>query len=243
MSKKSLKSRTILYGIILAAFAFMAVNIFVFYQREYASNPIIQQNISPFSTRYVYDFYVSSTPNINGRSYYGSKNASITIIAFMDIGSEPSKYFIREMFPQIEHDYINAGEAKIYFKNYITAQDFQDKTERFLYAQALSCVESGKKESYYQFYFDLFDTNGTKELKNLLDKNTISRDRFDACINKQDYKNILIDMSETENFGIVGITPRFYIGLDGRDNSVIEGVPAYTKFKRAIKEYQITVGE
>ena len=243
MSRESLKSRTILHGIILSVLVFMAVNIFVFYQRAYASNPIIQQNISSFNIGYVYDFYVSSTPTIDGRSYYGGKNASITIIAFMDIGSESSKYFIREMLPQIEHDYINTGEAKIYFKNYITAQDFHDKNERFLYAEALSCIESEKKESYYQFYFDLFGINGTKEFKNLLDKNKTSHGRFDACIKKQDYKNILIDMYETENFGIIGATPRFYIGLDGRDNSVIEGVPTYAKFKRAIKEYEVTIGE
>lgn len=243
MSRKSIKSRIVLCVIILAVLAFMAANIFVFYRKEYASNPIIQQNISAFSTGYLYDFYVSSTPNIDGRSYYGSKNASITIIAFMDTDSKASKYFIREMLPQIEHDYINTIGAKIYFKNYITAQDFQDKNERFLYAQALSCVESEKKEAYYQFYFDLFGINGTKELNNLLDKNKISHDRFDACIKKQDYKNMLIDMSETENFGIIGITPRFYIGLEGRDNNIIEGVPTYAKFKRAIKEYEITVGE
>ena len=240
---RRLKSKIILYGIIVSVLIFMTFNIFVLYHKEYSNNPIIKQNISTLNTGYIYDFYVSANPNINGREYYGNKNASITITSFMDIDSEASRYFIKEIFPKIEQDYINTGEARIYFKNYITAQDFQDQNNRFLYAQALSCTEHSKKESYYQFYFDLFSINGTKELKNLVNKHNTDHGSFDACIKRQDYKNIIIDMSETENFGISGITPRFYIGLDGRDNTVIEGVPTYTKFKRTIKEYEVTLGE
>ena len=243
MSKKNLKSDIIFYGIILAVLTFIGSSIFVLYKKEYINNPIIQQNISAFNTLYIYDFYISATPNIDGRIYYGNKRASITIIAFMDIDSEASRYFMKEIFPKIEQDYINTGKVRIYFKHYITVQDFQDKNNRFLYAHALSCVESANKESYYRFYFDLFKINGIEELKNLLDKHKIDKNSFDACIKQHNYKNIIVDMHETENFGISGITPRFYIGLDGRDNIILEGVPKYTKFKRTIKEYEVTVGE
>ena len=47
---------------------------------------------------------------------------------------------------------------------------------------------------------------------------------------------------EIKNFGIAGISPRFYIGLNGNANTIIDGVPDYKKFRKTIRQYDILLG-
>ena len=51
------------------------------------------------------------------------------------------------------------------------------------------------------------------------------------------------DILEIKKFNIDGIKQRFYIGRDGRDNQVFNGVPSYTRFRRLITQYLFELGD
>lgn len=236
------KSKLEYYLPIALVVVFLITGAASIYNTEYTKKPVVREKVNLHDADYLYRFYVSATPNIQNREYLGNPNASIFIIDFIDINSNSSRYFISEIFPKLKEEYIDSGKARFYHKNYITKDDFIAKNERFIYAQALACVIHLKKEVYYNFYFNLFELNSTDEIPTLLGKYNISLRQFADCMQNNQFENIIEDYSEAENFGMVGISPRFYVGIDDRANTIINGIPKYDKFKKAIREYEILLG-
>ncbi|MBI1935198.1 thioredoxin domain-containing protein [Candidatus Woesearchaeota archaeon] len=242
MAAKKRKNKAIFPALLLVIFLiFSTANIYGFYKKGYANNKIIKEGLKPSPNNF-YGLYVSA-PSIYGRSYYGDGNASITVTGFLDPGSESSREFMLDVFPGFDKDYVSTGKAKFYAKYYITNDDIAAKNNKFIYAASLLCVSSLNSEAFYGLYFDALRLNVQNDgIRSLLDKHKISKKEFDECINNPDMKDIKMDAAEVENFGIVGISPRFYIGLNGRSNIVIDGVPSYAKFRQAVREHEYTIG-
>lgn len=241
---KSNKARfgLLTYGILLLAIAFAAANAYGLYRKEYAQNPIVLNNVTAFDAKYIYNFYVGNIPDINGRIYYGSQNASITIVAYADLDSQASRYFMSEIFPNIEKDFIKTGKARYYHKNHITFTDLNGKNGRFEQAASLVCAGKIKKDDYYNIYFDVFKMKNTSEIKKLLLKYNISEYDIENCLKNENLNSLRTDAAEMENFGILGLNPVFYIGIGGKDNIIIQGTPGYAKFKQIFKEQEILLG-
>lgn len=221
--------------------ALIALNVYGIYRTEYAKKPIVKEKVNSKDFNYLYKLYISSTPNLEGRQYYGNGNASIKIIAFADMSSENSKEFISKIFPALKQDFIDTGKARFYHKHYITADDYKEKSKTYLNAKELQCMNFIDKEKYYTFYFDIIA--GNQDTGNLVNKHGIPKQLFYYCMEKQNFEELLEDMSETENFGIVGVNPRFYIGIGDNDYTVVDGIPPYSKFKRVIRQYQLILGD
>ena len=239
MSKKWYKKKFVIYAFVLALLTFVVVN-FINYKVDYDNQPGTGETnlIAP----YLYNFYVSSKPNIQDSPYYGSKEASITIIALLDIDSETSKNFIKNIFPRLNEDYIDKGKVRYYHKNYLTLEDVEEKNENFVYSMALLCIHKLDREKYYDFYFDLFDTE-IKDIPKLLRKYKIPRNKYEDCIKEQENIDQLSgDVLEVENLGTVGINQRFYIGIMGKYNSVLTGIPDYETFRETIRPYELQLG-
>ncbi|MBI3026849.1 hypothetical protein HYY70_01940 [Candidatus Woesearchaeota archaeon] len=237
------KSKVFLYSVLFVVMTFIALNIHGFYKKEFLDNPLIKESIISPNANYFYSFYLTGTPSIQNVGYYGSPNASITIIAFLDIGSDASKYFVNTVLPQLDEEFIMAGKVKFYPKHYLTSQDIIEKNDKFLYAANLLCVESLKKDVYYRFYFDLLNLTGLEEFKSIMEKFNITKENLSRCLQELSLDRLKIDVSEVENFDILGINPRFYIGMHGRDNTIIDGVPSYTKLRRTIRQYEVLLGD
>ena len=208
----------------------------IFYKIEYENKPRYKEEIIP--APYLYNFYVPSNPVIN-EPYYGSPGTSITMVAFLDVDSEASKFFIKDILPNIKKNYIDKGAIKFYHKNYVTLEDIENKNNNFKYSLILSCIKKLKQENYYDFYFDLFSTSNIKEL---IKKYNIPIKEYNDCVSKKNLDQIHADALEVENLGIIAINQRFYIGIAGRDNTVFDGIPKYVRFQKAIRQYEIQVG-
>lgn len=239
MKKKWHEKRFVIYSFVLVLLGFVAVNV-INYKADYYNQPVADETklIAP----YLYNFYVSSNPDINNRPYYGSKDASITMIAFLDIDSEISKNFIERMFLRIKEDYIDNENLKYYHKSYLTLEDIEEQNNNFRYSMALLCVSKIKREKYYAFYFDIFNID-IKDIQKLLRKHRIPRNMYNDCTKEQENLDQLYkDALEIENLGTVGINQRFYIGIAGKDNTVLSGIPKYDKFHDIIRQYEIWLG-
>jgi len=239
MSRRGYKKRFVIYSLVLVVLAFVVVSV-INYKADYDDRPVADETkrIAP----YLYNFYISSNPDITNKPYYGSEDASITMIAFLDIDSEVSKNFIEGLFLIIKEDYIDNENLKYYPKNYLTLEDIEEQNNKFRYSMALLCVSKIKSERYYAFYFDIFNID-IKDVKKLLIKHRIPRNIYDDCTKEQETLDQLYkDALEIENLGMVGINQRFYIGIAGKDNTVLSGIPKYDKFQDTLRLYETRLG-
>jgi len=228
----------ILLGILSLYMIMVAIG---FYSTETDKKPVVKEKLESKDYDYLFDFYFTSDPKIENRAYIGSSDAPITIIAYIDLQSDVSQEFISDIFPDLKKDYIDTGIARYYHKNFITIEDYQQKNERFIYAKYLICFIDQEKD-YYRFYLDLFNVSNPDEILDLAENYNISDVGIKECVKKEEFIEIIEDISEVENAGM-SLNPRFYIGLFGKDNIIIEGIPSYRKFIRSIKDNQILLGD
>jgi protein-disulfide isomerase len=244
--KPRTQHRLILVGLLVAILLFIGLSIYGFSRMEYTKKPVVEEKVAQQDTQYLYNFYVSGTPTITNRAYYGAQNASITIIAYLDLHAPSTKKFFQDIYPQIANEYINTGKAKLIIKNYITAEDVAGKTDTYAFAASLACVNRISPARYYEVYFLFVNTTNTTNITaipHVLEQAGIDQTAFGTCINQEAFPEVLEDVSEIDNFGMLGIAPRFYIGLDGKENTIIDGIPKYAKFKKTIREYQLIIGD
>lgn len=240
MSKQWHNSKFAVYGLILIILSSVAVS-GIFYKRQYDAK---LGNAELLEMSYLYDFYKYANPDIADMPYYGSKNASITITAFLNMQSNASKLFMQEILPQIKKEYIDTGNAKYYYKSYITFQDINERNDNLKLAMAFLCIKKVSKGSYYNLHTGISSVNNAREIPMLLERYNLSSEKYITCMNdeKANLNQLSKDAFEIESLGMVGINQRVYIGITGRDNTVLDGIPAYTKFKKAIRQYEIQVG-
>jgi hypothetical protein len=238
------KRKKVIVGIVLVILFIIvyliAAGIVSYYQIS-RRNPLLNEKIANADYVYLYSLYLASNPNITNRPFYGDKDAGVTIIAVLDMNSEDSRYFMKEIFPVIEEEFLETGIAKYYHKDYILLKDIEQKNNRFKYAKALLCIKFLKEDEYYNFYFDLLGQNKVNDLVPLVEKYNISIGDFVDCMENMDNGIIIHDAIESENYG-KGISQKFYIGYKGTDNSVLEGIPSYDIFRREVINYQLLIG-
>jgi|TARA_B100001971_G_C18160219_1_gene520953 hypothetical protein len=197
------------------------------YQTLAEKNPVFKEKVNSRDVTYLYNFYLQSNPKTDNRMIYGNPDASITFTVVLDVTSDASGYFVKEILPLLKEEFIDTGKVKYYHKNYLTLEDIGEKTDRFKYSAALLCIES--KEDYFNF-FDEF-----KDATAFISKYNLSQD----C--NEDVR-LREDAMEIENFGTI-TAQRFYIGIEGADSTVLDGVQSYAKFRRIIRNHQIIIGD
>jgi hypothetical protein len=238
--KKNYQKKAI-YLFILIFLIVIGINVMRFYHLQ-NNNPLAKEKISLVDTKFMYNMYGSQNPDIKDRPYYGEQDSPIKLVAYLKLDSEASRYFVKEILPNLTQDYINKGELKYYYKNYITMDDITQKSDNFRYATALLCIKKLKQEVYYDFYSDILSASGIEQLPKLLEKYGIPVKEYNLCISEGNFDELYQDALEVENFGMVGLNQRFYIGIEGMDATVLDGVPSYQKFQRTIRAYEIQLG-
>ncbi|MEM4259615.1 MAG: thioredoxin domain-containing protein [Candidatus Woesearchaeota archaeon] len=190
-----------------------------------------------------FNFYFLSNPQIINRQFYGFSNASVTIVGYIDPTSAAGKYFIINYFPLLRSEFINTGSVKFYPKYYVSEEDITNKNDNFIYSTYIFCVNKINKNKFFDFYFDTFQISEKKYLNDLVVKHNISVNEIKKCLDNQSWNEIYEDAGEIRRFGMSGVSPRFYIGILGRDNKIIDGVPSYNTFKRIIRLQQFIIGK
>jgi len=242
MKYKLYKGKFAVYSFVIILFLIAAIGA-VLLKVEYDNKPGFKKEDSLLNAPYIYSVYTSSRPQIQDKHYYGNPSASVSIIAFLDIPSEASRYFIKEIFPKLKENYIDNGKIKYYPKSYITLEDIKQKNNNFKYSISLKCFNKLDKENSEQIYFDLFSIN-VEEISLLLKKYDIPINDYNLCVKEKnlDFDELYQEASEIEILGMIGINQRFYIGIAGIDNTILDGIPKYLKFERTIRQHEIRVG-
>ena len=243
MSSKQQSIKIIVIGLFTAVLVCLSASAYYVYKKEYSDNDLIKGKLASMDAKYLYDYYITSTPSIEGRHYYGSQNASVTIIAFLDASSKSSKEFVFNILPMVEKEFIATGKARLYIKHSLSKQDIVEKSDEFKYALYATCVGEINGEKYHPFYFGMFNLSGAEELLLLAERHGISKKSMDTCMKEADIPEAKIDAYEANKFGISGIKPVIYIGLNGRANTILYGIPSYKKFKQALTGQLYSIGE
>ncbi|MFH1915770.1 MAG: thioredoxin domain-containing protein [Nanoarchaeota archaeon] len=220
----------------------LVTNAYGLYTKEYQNKPLVQEKVGSRDYNYLYDFYLSATPNVAGRPWVGDANAPITVIAYLSPESESSRFFLQEIYPMIESEYLGTGKARLIYKTYVTADDIGQKNDIFIKAAFLECVGQLKPAEYQAVWVKTLST-GAQQLGTLVDEFGFSQEEFRSCLDARSFPLLSENALEIENFGMLGIEPRFYIGLNGRDNTVVDGIPSLARFKRTLRNYQLIIGD
>ncbi|MFH1174208.1 MAG: thioredoxin domain-containing protein [archaeon] len=237
-----MKKRTIFILITIVIAVFIVSGLLGYLNMRDEKTNFVRQKLQTGDTTYLYNFYISGRPNLDNRLYFGSPNASITFITYMDVHTPAAKYFMDTTFPNLTQDYIYTNQMRFYHKQYLTIDDYQQKTDTFIYANALACMQLYNKNKYYDFYFALFNT--TKEnIPALASTFNVSGIVFNNCLYGKTFDSVREDMMEVDNFGMTGVTPRIYVGIEGRQLTQVSGIPSYTRLKQIIRQYQIQLGQ
>lgn len=243
MSRKEKNSIFWTVFIITIMIVVIVGSIIHYFKVELKRQDSLQKQIQNGQFGNTFTFYMMSNPNLNNRQYYGINNASITLIGYLDPTSESGRFFINNNFPQLKNEFIDTGSVKFYPKYYVTEEDITNKNDNFIYATYISCMEKADEKKYFDFYLDTFQLQDKSQLSGLIVKYNLSVSEFNDCLSNTSMNEIYEDASEIRRFGMLGISPRFYVGIEGRDNRAIDGVPNYNSFKRVIKLYQFMLGE
>ncbi len=180
------------------------------------------------------------SPNIDGRQATGLKNAKLTFVVYLNPGSSASRDFHENIFPQLKKEFIDTGIISFYPKNFVTEDEVEKDSLNVAYALWLECISDIKPEKYWEFYDNLFKTQPDNPALILKDIG-ISGDDFDYCMRSSMFAHLKEDIKEVEDFGI-NIVPAVYIGVNGKDNTIIQGTGDYAQLRRAILFASAKVG-
>jgi hypothetical protein len=210
-----------------------------FLKLKYEKNPGIDEQDIKLG-KYLLDFYPFSKPNIIDFPFIGNENAEITVVVYIDSDSDRSRKFIEDIYPQIYDEFIRTNIIRLYPKEYITSLDIEQNTSRYYAKIALKCVGEYSIDKYYAFFEEIFTGNDPVSSAK---KNKISPSKLDECmVAGESIKNAYVSAAEIESLGFVGINQRIYIGIEGRDNSIIDGIPDYDELKQVIRLQQLKIG-
>jgi len=157
----------------------------------------------------------------------GDKKAKVLLVEFSDFQCPFSKRFYKDIFPQIEKNYIETGKVQFAYRDYPLS------FHPFAIPAAIAARCAGKQNKYWGMF------NKLTEAASLDDKslNQCARDikldlvQLDACLSDKTIKeDIGKDFKEANRFGVSG-TPAFFI--NGR---FIEGMSSYEVFQKIIDE-------
>src|SRR3989338_1908094 len=69
---------------------------------ELEKKPIIKQKLDSNEIDYIYDFYTDAPPNHRDMAFLGDDDAPIKFVAYLDIASGSSKFFILSILPLLK---------------------------------------------------------------------------------------------------------------------------------------------
>ena len=167
------------------------------------------------------DFQISprfvNTTNI----FYGNASAPISIITYSGFTCSACKKYYNEIFLQIEKEYINKNKVKYYHKTFLSKADLKNNNTEFKLSNALFCVKQRNPAKYWEFY------------KLLFSKNVAEIESQDCGFDNEIDERIFFGINEQ---------PTIIVGINGRQNTLIYGLPTWHKLNKTIRQKEIFLG-
>jgi protein-disulfide isomerase len=175
--------------------------------------------------------------SIADEPFKGEPGAKVALIEFSDYQCPFCGRYTKDVFPQIERDYVSTGKVKYVF--FDLPLDFHKQA--FKAAEAAHCA--GEQGQFWEMHDLLFENQSAlspEQLSTYAKRIGLSEATFQKCLDSgrfgADIKN---DIAEAGNAGISG-TPTFLVGIvqpaDGHVKVVrkLVGAKPYTEFKAAV---------
>ena len=144
----------------------------------------------------------------------------------------------------LKEQYVNNDTVRYYYKHHATLQEYEEQTDKYRYALLTSCVATVNKERFVEFYESLFETpvaNPQEGLKRAVGYGT-QEGALRNCLDSLP-EALRSDIAEVELLGMVGVEPHIYVGINGKDNTIITGVPSVERMHRIIRTYEVRLGQ
>jgi protein-disulfide isomerase len=191
-------------------------------------------------------------PVVQNASALGSNTADITIIEFADYQCESCAKFNREVIDDILRNFVNTGQVRFLFKDFIVNNDMPTTTTTttvdeasILAAEASYCAaEQGKYWEYHNKLYQNAEGENTQwvtidNLKQIANNAGVGDlMQFSDCL--ESHKNSKT-VNENDNLArSIGLqsTPTFILLSNRTQPLAIQGAQPYSIFEQAIREIQ-----
>lgn len=161
----------------------------------------------------------------------GDKNAPVTIVEFSDFQCPYCGIYSKNVYPQIEEEYIKTGKVKYIFKHF----PLNGHAEAYPSALATECVRSLAGDEYFYKFHDVLFANQKDLSTDLYEKfvqdEGIKLVLYKECFGTDQFKeDIYADQQTGSSIGVTG-TPAFVI-----NGTVMIGAQPYENFKALIDQ-------
>ena len=179
---------------------------------------------------------IDFTMNVENAATMGKPEAKVTLVEFSDFECPFCGNYIRQVYSQLERDYVSSGKIRYVFRNF--------PLER-IHPRAMKAGEAGEcariQGKFWPMHDRLFANQKALEPANLLDHaRTVGLDTrsFESCLNGQAAPGIRADLDAGVRAGVSG-TPTFFLGFTQKDGSVhvvekIVGAKDYSSFQAVL---------
>lgn len=234
-SSKRSKKKVVSLGIVVAAIGIIG-GIVIFLS--------MNQTPSPQRNEVTEIFEKLNHPVIQNASALGSDTANITIVEFGDYKCQYCARFHRETKSQIIDNYVNTGQVKFLFKDFIVNDRPNDKASTLASRASYCAADQGK---YWQYHDEVYNNSQgenvgwvTKDSLKQFANNVQIPDltKFSECLDSQKYSDVVTQNHQLARWLGVSATPTFLVVKRGIQPEGIEGAQPYVTFQEVISDLQ-----
>lgn len=182
--------------------------------------PLLNEYLREGDASSLLNYFVTKNVLLEEKPFYGS--GQISMIVVVDFYSLDSK----EFYSKMQSVY---SDEKLYHKYFMTKEEYESKTGRYLFAIASECnIQEGK--NIFEYNLRLHDLGITGKNADVIP---------DDCIINSN--SIYYDMIESETYRI--IAPSLQISIEGQNNENIIGNQDFDKIQKALINTKIRIGQ
>ncbi|MBW3019786.1 DsbA family protein [Candidatus Woesearchaeota archaeon] len=227
-------------SIVLIFMIISSTSLMLFYIYDTNQNSYLKEKAGNGDYKFLLNYYAGNNPsNYDKNDFVGNQNTSITIIGILNPASESSVEFMEEFYPFLEKEYINTGQVKFSYRNYITQKDIEIKNNYYKYATLIECAK--EQNNSFEIVKDIYSSINEEKIK-ISKESNINLTTLNNCTQNKEFEVINQDALNVRKFGIIGINPCILIGIEGTNNQLMCGIPSQQKINKTIKNINVRLG-
>ena len=149
------------------------------------------------------------TLNLQGEPFRGQSTATVAVVEYSDFGCSFCAKYAREIYPQIDKEYVQSGKVKYFFRDLPAPEH----TNALAAACAARCAgEQGKFWEMHDLLFAAQPAFAPADLASYAEGLGLDAKQFSQCLTSSKYEQIIRKVvGSAERMGLYG-TPVFLIG-------------------------------
>ena len=173
----------------------------------------------------------------SSKVYLGNSSSEITIVSYLGYGCVVCNDFESSIYPEIKK-YVDEGRVRYARKPFFLLNDINEKSARYYTSALMICAEEYYTDKYWEFdnLLKKSTENDFNDIPNLIK----SYDTLNFCFEgiEEQMKYIA---KQNKIYGIFS-EPVLYIGINGKQNTVLTGIPTSERLREIIRDKEILLG-